>query len=205
MMLDEIRSKNPGIRILELNHETFRDYGVILDKDVSEAINVYEGIFTPPEAGGEYIASVPELEAVPCIQQIAKDVFGGMPFQAGICIGYCREADAMEYHQCSEALIMVRDCLLVLGKRSDVQDGSYSLKNAEIFFAPKGTALEMFATTLHYMPLHTEGHLATICLLTRGTNAEIAEPFGLVTAWNKFIYTQDGQPGGPLKDAFSIL
>lgn len=49
-----------------------------------------------------------------------------------------------------------------------------NLKNTEIFFVPKGTGVELFATTLHYAPcgLDPKESYQMVCVLPKGTNGE---------------------------------
>ena len=58
----------------------------------------------------------------------------------------------------SEVNIAATDMILLLGKREDVKDDfTYETSKVEGFFVPEGTAIEVYATTLHYAPCGVDG------------------------------------------------
>ena len=64
----------------------------------------------------------------------------------------------------------------------------------EVFFVPAGTAVELYATTLHYAPCGKEGQeFRCGVVLPKGTNEELHEPVGkeaedrLLFAENKWL------------------
>ena len=60
--------------------------------------------------------------------------------------------NALEYHRSSEANVAVTDIILLLGQQSDItEDFTYDTAQLEAFFIPAGTAVELYATTLHYV------------------------------------------------------
>ena len=68
-MLEKIQLLNPDYQIQELN-ENFKDYGRVIKQDVQEAINfaqTYQNI-------NAYDTSIKELEDIPCIQELMKDI-----------------------------------------------------------------------------------------------------------------------------------
>ena len=65
--------------------------------------------------------------------------------------------NALEYHRSSEANVAVTDIILLLGHQSDItEDFTYDTAQLEAFFVPAGTAVELYATTLHYVPIGTK-------------------------------------------------
>ena len=66
--------------------------------------------------------------------------------------------------------------MLVLGHVWDIKDNKYDIKNAQVFFVPEGTAVEMYQTTLHLSPCRVcdEG-FKDIVILARGTNTPLTE------------------------------
>ena len=114
-------------------------------------------------------------------------------------IGYCNgdnhKLNALEYHRSSEVNIAVTDMILLLGAQQDIQaDYTYETSLVEAFFVPAGTAVEMYATTLHYAPCTAaEGGFRCVVILPAGTNTELTFPIGesgedrLITAKNKWL------------------
>ena len=65
--------------------------------------------------------------------------------------------NALEYHRSSEANVAATDVILLLGQQSDITDDfKYDTAQLEAFFVPAGTAVELYATTLHYTPIGTK-------------------------------------------------
>ena len=64
------------------------------------------------------------------------------------------------------------DLILLLGKEQDIsEDYMYDTANVEGFFVPAGTAVELYATTLHYAPCQaSEEGFRCVIVLPEGTN-----------------------------------
>ena len=61
----------------------------------------------------------------------------------------------------------------MLGRQQDIDYGNntYETKNVELFFVPQGTAVELYATTLHYAPCRENGaEFRCGVVLPKGTN-----------------------------------
>lgn len=78
----------------------------------------------------------------------------------------------MEYHRSSEIDIAVTDLILLLGCQQDIQEGDvYDTSKIEAFFVPAATAVELYATTLHYAPCTArKGGFRCAIILPKGTN-----------------------------------
>ena len=78
----------------------------------------------------------------------------------------------MEYHRSSEIDIAVTDLILLLGCQQDIREGYvYDTSQIEAFFVPAATAVELYATTLHYAPCTArEGGFRCAIILPKGTN-----------------------------------
>ena len=99
---------------------------------------------------------------------------GGMPIQLGLCWGYNTRLNCLEYHRDSEVNVGARDFILLLGKQDEIENGVLDTGKVKAFRVPAGMAVEVYATTLHYAPCHTnaaEG-FCTAVVLPRGTNTE---------------------------------
>lgn len=127
-----------------------------------------------PENGNVYFPSVPELEAEPVVQDICDVLYGGMEIQVGYCNGRNTTYNGFEYHKGSEINVAATDFMLVLGHVWEIRDNTYRVEDAKVFFVEKGTAIEMYQTTLHLSPCRVadEG-FKDIVILPRGTNTPL--------------------------------
>lgn len=175
--LEELRRKN-SVPIRSVHEEAFRSYGRVLEGyDFSKLIEYMEQRTSVPEEGNVYVASVPEMEAIIEEDGALAALFGGMPVQAGYCNGKNSTCNGFEYHKAWEINIAVTDFLLMLGHSWDISaDLRYSVDRSEVFFVEKGTAIEMFGTTLHLSPLRVfpEGFKGVV-LLPKGVNTPLTD------------------------------
>ena len=148
-----------------------------------------------------YEPSVAELEALPVYEALSTTTYGEMPIQIGYCNGHNSKLNALEYHRDSEINVAATDAILMLGLMKDVQpDFTYDTANVKAFLVPAGTAVEVFATTLHYAPCGVDGNgFQVTIVLPKGTNYPLknARPRAvgtttdnedcLITATNKWL------------------
>jgi hypothetical protein len=163
---------NSHLTLKEVDDPSFRTYGnIVTGYDFSGLLDYMERETLIPAEGNVYKASVPELEQVNVKERLEKGFYGEMPIQIGYCNGRNSTLNGLEYHLGSEIDIAVTDLVLLLGRLQDVTDGRYSSEKAVAFFVPKGTALQLYETTLHFSPCKTspEG-FGCIVILPRGTN-----------------------------------
>lgn len=166
-----------GLTVHSVHEEAFRTYGrVVTGYDFSPLLSYMEKYTAIPEEGNTYIPSVPELEQFPTAKQLEIQLYGGIPIQIGYCNGRNTTYNGFEYHKCSEINIAVSDFMLVLGHVWDIRDNTIRTEQAQVFFVEKGTAIEMYQTTLHLSPCRVsdEGY-RDIVVLTRGTNTPLVE------------------------------
>ena len=193
------------MKIYSVFDPEFKPYGQIVEGMAQESAQICQVLATTPlPQNVAYTAEEPRLQQLPAMEAVSQRLYGGMPVQLGWCNGHNSKLNCLEYHRDSEFNVGTEDFVLLLARQEEIRDGVLDTGKVKAFWVPAGVMIECYATTLHYMPLHVDGYLATICLLTRGTNADIDQPCGLVTAENKFIYTLAGQAGGTLEDAFSL-
>lgn len=117
------------------------------------------------------------------------DVYGGLEAQAGICAGRNKVFNGIEFHQGSETVVALTDCVLFVGKKSDMVGQTYNGERAECFFMEKGQIIEMYDSTLHYSPCNTGDYFITVVILLKGTNTPLENPSGLLTKKNKWFIT----------------
>ena len=142
-----------------------------------------------------YVASEPELEKLPVFSELQNRIFGELPIQLGYCNGNNYLLNALEYHHSSEINVAATDAILMVGRVQDITpEHTYDTAKVELFRLPKGTAVELYATTLHYAPCNadSEGFRVAV-VLPRNTNTELiaGHPLNgedrLITAKNKWL------------------
>lgn len=194
------------MEIKKITDPAFRRYGrIITDVDFTGALDVLRKETPCPMDGTVYVASEPKLEAVPQFDKIRDRVYGEMPIQIGYCNGFNKKLNALEYHRDSEINVPADDVILILGLRADVTDDmTYDTSKCEAFLIPKGTAVEVFATTLHYAPCSpAKDGFRVIVILPRGTNTDLHGEHGStgedahLTNVNKWLLGHpEGVPAG---------
>lgn len=173
-MINRLNEVN-DVTILSVFDDAFKTYGnVVTGIDFCELISYMEEKTPIPENGNIYVASVPEMEEISAAEEIQNFFYGGMPIQIGYCNGRNTTYNGFEYHKGSEINVAVTDFMLVLGHTWLIKDNTYAVEDARVFFVPKGTAIEMFQTTLHLSPCRVcdEGFKG-IVVLPRGTNTPL--------------------------------
>ena len=193
------------MNLIPVTDARFKKYGrIVKDVDFKELIEEMKK--TPCPEDVIYVASVPELEALPVFDELVERTYGEMPVQIGYCNGHNKKLNAVEYHRDSEVDIAVNDLILILGRQHDIcEDHTYDTSKMEAFFVPAGTAVEIYATTLHYAPCHVEEKgFRCVVVLPRGTNMdmepiEVKDPEDrLLFAVNKWLigHEEGGLPEG---------
>lgn len=144
------------MKVKQVTDTSFRKYGKILTGiDFSEIYNVLEEMDYPEDV--EYAASFGPLEEPEFRQKLSNTLYGELSVEIGYCSGHNKMLNALEYHRSSEANVAVTDIILLLGHQSDItEDFTYDTTQLEAFFVPAGTAVELYATTLHYVPIGTK-------------------------------------------------
>lgn len=119
-----------------------------------------------------------------------------MPIQIGYCNGHNSMLNALEYHKDSEINVMATDAILLLGLRSELEeDFTYDTAKVKAFLVPAGTAVEVYATSLHYAPCGVDGQGFQVAIvLPKGTNYPLKKKHNkstgedcLMTAVNKWL------------------
>ncbi len=163
--------------VLSVLDPAFAPYGRVITGYDFSAVTEYMLSHTEiPENGNIYVASVPEMEEIPVIREIQKTFYGDMPIEAGYCNGRNTTWNGFEYHKGSEINVAVSDFMMILGHTWQIEDNTYRFENTKVFYVPKGTAIEMYQTTLHLSPCRVcdEGFRGVV-ILPRGTNTPLEE------------------------------
>ena len=160
----------------------------VLDKEFAPYGRIHEGYdldgllvamdaIPLPEEGTAYQPSMEGLEAQPVFGQLERSAYGGIPVQLGMCWGRNTRLNCLEYHRDSEFNVGTDDFILLLAKQEDIVGGALDTAKVKAFRVPAGVLVEVYATTLHYAPCHTDGNkgFRVAVALPRGTNTDKPE------------------------------
>ncbi len=162
------------MEIKKVDTKDFNVYGKVVKLHNSdELIKAMEN--TPLPEDVIYVPSDKGLEKLGIYKELSVSVYGDMPVQIGYCNGHNQKLNALEYHRSSELDIAVTDLILLVGRQQDIEeDYTYDTSKVEAFFVPKGTAVELYATTLHYAPCGIDGAgFKCVVVLPKGTNYDV--------------------------------
>ena len=152
----------------------FREFGKVLTGyDTSELVEAMKKVEMPSE-GVAYEPWIDSLEACKIFGELGENAFGGMPIELGMCWGYNRFLNCLEYHRNSEINIGATDFVLLLAKQEKIIDGKLDTADVVAFEAPAGAVVEVYATSLHYAPcrVNEEGFRVAV-VLPRNTNTDL--------------------------------
>lgn len=183
------------MKIHSVYDDEFKPYGKVIEGyDIAE-LQVAMLNIPMPEEGVAYEASIASLEYTSAFGKLQNNVYGGMPMELGMCWGYNSKLNCLEYHRDSELNIGAYDFVLLVAKQDEIEGGQLDSSKVKAFHAPAGVVVEIYATTLHYAPCHTnasDGFRVAIGL-PKGTNGakpviEICnEEDKLLMACNKWL------------------
>ena len=142
-------------------------------KSLLEALKTTE----KPANGTVYAPSDPVLEGTDAFPALRDSFYGGMPIQIGFCNGFNTTLNCLEYHRSSEVNVPGDDAVLLVAPLQALADGILDTVKVEAFLAPAGTAVELYATTLHYAPCDAApgAGFRVAVVLPRGTNTQRPE------------------------------
>lgn len=162
------------MKINSIEDASFKKYGKILrNYKFDELLKLMEN--TECDENVIYNPSIDKLENTEDMKILQNEVYGGMPIQIGYCNGHNNKLNALEYHRDSEVNIAATDLILLLGLQQDItEDYTYDSSKVEAFLVPKGVAIEVYATTLHYAPCGVDNkNFKCVVVLPKGTNTDI--------------------------------
>ena len=162
------------MKIYSVMDPEFKPYGSVLHGyDTGELRDAMERI-PLPDAGTAYEPSIESLEDCGIFAELRDRAYGGMPVQLGMCWGRNTKLNCLEYHRDSEVNIGWRDFILLLARQEEIEDGVLDTARVRAFRVPAGVPVEVYATTLHYAPCHTDAETGfrVAVVLPAGTNTE---------------------------------
>ena len=164
-----------GMIIKSVKDKEFSQYGRVIENlDSKELLEKLRETTPAPEDAVVYVPADAGLEGLPVMDVLRDNIYGGMPIQIGYCNGCNTKLNCLEYHKDSEIDIAADDIVLLVGRQQDAAGGEYDSAKVEAFLCPKGTAVELYATTLHYAPCSAKNGATfrVIIVLPKGTNTD---------------------------------
>ena len=183
------------MKIYSVHDKEFTPYGhVVTGLDTTELLDALAR--TPlPETGTGYCPEEEELQELPVTVQVSEHLYGGMPVQMGWCNGRNTKLNCLEYHRDSEFNLGTEDFILLLARQEAIENGMQDTGKVKAFRVPAGVLVEVYATTLHYAPCHTDPAkgFRVLVALPAGTNTAkpdirpLTEEDKLLRACNKWL------------------
>jgi hypothetical protein len=204
--LDRLRALNPARDIQAATQTEFSNYGeLVTGFDFSVALDWLDNNSPIPDEGNCYVQGEPELEKLPLKEALENDFWGGVTCQIGYCNGRNTMLNGLEYHKCSELLVAGTDLVLFLAQRQELSDHRISSDKVKSFYLAKGEAVELYATTLHYVPCRvSEPYFRTLIILPQGTNLPLADSGGggVLRSCNKWFIAHEDSAAQRARGAF---
>lgn len=175
-MLERLKKLNPELKFYDVKDSEFVSYGRIIEGlDITEIVKEAEKM-PKVENGSSYIPSVESFEELKIATEIQNEYFGTLPAQIGYCWGHNNLLNATEWHTSSEINIAITPIVLILGHIWDIENGKMDSSKFKAFYLPAGTAVEVYATSLHFCPCEVcaEG-FGCVVGLPKGTNTDLTE------------------------------
>jgi len=159
------------MKIYSVFDKEFADYGRVINENFDDIYNVLKDTECP--AGVVYNASYKPLEDLKSFDILQDVYYGGMPIQVGYCNGHNNTLNCLEFHLDSEINMSNDEFVLLLGLRTQIVDGKFDTSLVKTFRVPPKTAVEVFATSLHYAPCALDGAgYRVLIVLPKGTNTK---------------------------------
>jgi hypothetical protein len=137
---------------------------------------------------------IQEEQPNPAEKKLQEELCGQLDEQIGLCLGHSNQLNALEWHTCNEFNIAVRELVLLLAKRSDMDENNrLDANKIKAFYLAQGEMVEVFSDTLHFCPCEvTKNGFSCIVGLQRGTNHPLEDrKQGLLWAKNKWLLAHE--------------
>jgi len=180
------------MQVFQVTDPEFAHYGKIIEGyNMRPILTVLESA-TPLPEGCDYVPEEDAIRSLPAAEELGRALFGGMPVQFGWCNGHNTKLNCLEYHRSSEINLGTEDFILLLAKVEEIENGQLDTSRVKAFRAPAGVLVELYATTLHYAPCHTNPAkgFRVLVVLPKGTNT--AKPdYAPVTQEDKMLWANN--------------
>lgn len=187
-MIERIREKNPNYNILPVESEEFKAYGKIIEGVSFPKMERFVRGTDMPE-GEYYKPESDELMNMEGEADVIKDlIYGQVPCQIGYYNGHADRLNAVEYHKCSEILVLLEDAVLILGHINDIEEGKLHTDRMKYFYVKKNTCVELYSTTLHWAPCQTGPQgIRQVVVQAAGTNTPLKKPVADRNGENRYL------------------
>lgn len=167
-MLEKLNNLNPDHKIYSLDSSDLKEFGEVLTCDFTDMYHI--ALDSMDFNGPGYIRDIDAFKKCTSYKHL-ESVFGKIKIQVGICFGNNILLNGMEYHKSSEIIIAVTDMILMLGDHKDIKNNKWDSSLTKSFYLPKGSAVELYAGTLHLAPARVDKNpFCSIIVLPEGTN-----------------------------------
>ncbi|WP_281165451.1 DUF4867 family protein [Liquorilactobacillus sicerae] len=204
--LERLNRINPDIQIKSIDDEEFASYGQKITLPYQEELLVDLQQTVIPERNNVYIRNDPHLLSLSKRDVIARNFYGEQKIEIGYCNGNSYQINAFEFHNCSEINLAASDLVLFLSHRGQLREKRINTNQAKAFFVPKGTAIELYNSTMHFAPCCVwKSGFKCLVILTAGTNTPLNVPHSsdeLLFQKNKWLLTHAENKRMVEKNAF---
>jgi hypothetical protein len=162
------------MKIYEITDPEFVPYGKAVNGiEVQPFLNVLKEKTPLPDAP-VYVSKEPFLQNLSSAEETAESLYGGLETQFGWCNGHNTKLNCLEYHRNSEFNLGTEEFVLLVAKIDEIQDGKLNTSAVKAFRVPAGILVEVYGTTLHFTPCHTDKNkgFKVMIVLPDGTNTE---------------------------------
>lgn len=172
-MFETLKKLNPNVPLFHVESAEFKTFGKIIDLDIAELMEEAKKI-PNPETGSSYQPSVEAFETLAVKTQIQNECYGSQPTQMGHCWGHSSFLNGCEWHASKEINVATTPLVLFLAHVWDMEDSKIDSSKFTAFYLPQGTAVEIYATTLHFCPCEvTKDGFGCVVGLPAGTNTDL--------------------------------
>ena len=183
------------MEIFAVTDPSFREYGQIVEGYDKEELLTFLRSEIEIVQNMAYVPKDERLMRLPIAREISERFYGGMPVALGLVCGHNTKLNCLEYHRDSELNLGSEDFILLLGRRTQMEDdGTFDTARVRAFLVPAGVMVEIYATTLHYAPCQADDHgFRVFAVLPDGSNTEkpeitpVNEEDRLLFARNKWL------------------
>lgn len=190
------------MKIYSVYDPEFALYGKVLEGYDTAPIVAALKESTPLPDGTDYVAEESALQSLEAAAALAPSLYGGLPVQFGWCNGHNTKLNCLEYHRDSEFNLGTEDFVLILANEGEIRDGKLDTSLCKAFRVPAGVLVEVYATSLHYAPCHTDPAkgFKVLVALPKGTNVGTCATGGrsfedkLLFASNKWLLAHPEAP-----------
>lgn len=181
--------------VRSVKHEEFKNYGRIVEGyNLENILDALKKTSIPDSV--TYVPEDESLMSTSDSDELGHGLYGGMPYQFGYCNGHNTKLNCLEYHRGSEFNLGTEEFILLLAKNTDIVDDKIDTSKVKAFKVPKGVLVEIYSTTLHYAPCHTDKSkgFQVLVALPKGTNVGKPKADGngvedkKLFATNKWLY-----------------